>query len=258
MLKKRLIPKLLLKNTKNNTPCLVNSFKYSKYKIIGSPISQAKIFEAQHADQLILLNIESVKLVASSPMINLLEDFSSNIFMPLTFGGGIKSEKCVELALKHGADKVSINTEAVNNKNLIKKTSKLFGKQCIVVAIDYKHNGSFYEVFVNGGKKKTGINLYKWVKEIEELGAGVIMISDIERDGSGKGLNIEVSKKVSDEIKIPVIASAGCGLAEHFVECFSKTKVQGIAAGNFFSFKDQNVFQTRSQIINRNIPLRKV
>ena len=84
------------------------------------------------------------------------------------------------------------------------------------------------------------------------------MISDIERDGSGKGLNIEVSKKVSDEIKIPVIASAGCGLAEHFVECFSKTKVQGIAAGNFFSFKDQNVFQTRSQIINRNIPLRKV
>ena len=94
MLKKRLIPKLLLKKTKNNTPCLVNSFKYSKYKIIGSPISQAKIFEAQHADQLILLNIESVKLVTSSPMINLLEDFSSNIFMPLTFGEVLNLKVC--------------------------------------------------------------------------------------------------------------------------------------------------------------------
>ena len=120
MLKKRIIPKLLLKNSKNNIPCLVNSFKFEKYKIIGSPTSQAKIFEAQLADQLILLNIDSLDLKLDNPLITLLKEFSHNIFMPLIFGGGIKNLRSIEILLKNGADKISLNTSAVLNSIFIK------------------------------------------------------------------------------------------------------------------------------------------
>ncbi|MBD1139692.1 imidazole glycerol phosphate synthase subunit HisF [Pelagibacterales bacterium SAG-MED38] len=258
MLKKRIIPKLLLKNSKKNIPCLVNSLQFKKYQIVGHPISQAKIFEAQHADQLILLNIDSLKLDSNNSIVNLLKDFSLNIFMPLVFGGGVKDNASIELVLKNGADKVSLNSEAIKNKKIISESSKSFGKQCIVISIDYKNNGTFNEVFSDGGTNATGLNLIDWVKEVEDLGAGEILISDIDRDGTGKGLNIEVSKNISDSVDIPVITSGGCGLAKHFVECFAKTDVQGIAAGNYFSLRDQSIYQTRSQLINHKIPLRKI
>ena len=258
MLKKRIIPKLLLKNSKNNIPCLVNSFKFEKYKIIGSPTSQAKIFEAQLADQLILLNIDSLDLKLDNPLITLLKEFSHKIFMPLIFGGGIKNLRSIEILLKNGADKISLNTSAVLNSSFIKHSSRVFGSQCIVISIDYKYNGSFNEVYITGGKQSTGLNLFDWAEKVQELGAGEIVLCDINRDGTSKGLDIKAIKEVTKIINIPVIASGGCGLAEHFVDCFKKTGAQGISAGNFFSNKDQNIFQTRSQIINSGIPLRKI
>ncbi len=258
MLKKRLIPKLLIKFNKNNNPVLVNSFQYNKFKLIGNPVSQAKIFEAQHADQLILLNIDKQIDENNDIIINLLNEFSKKIFMPLTFGGGIRKINIIELLLKSGADKICINSIAIKNDKFVSEASKIFGKQCIVVSIDFKFNGKFYEVYENGGKKPTGLDVIEWSKKIQELGAGEIILSDINLDGTGEGLNLDVSKTVSNNLEIPVIISSGCGKAEHFISGFKNTNVQGIAAGNFFSNKDQNIYQTRSQLINNNIPLRKI
>lgn len=258
MLKKRLIPKLLIKFNKNNNPVLVNSFQYNKFKLIGNPVSQAKIFEAQHADQLILLNIDKQIDENNNTIINLLNEFSKKIFMPLTFGGGIRKINIIELLLKSGADKICINSIAIKNDKFVSEASKIFGKQCIVVSIDFKFNGKFYEVYENGGKNPTGLDVIEWSKKIQELGAGEIILSDINLDGTGEGLNLDVSKTVSNNLEIPVIISSGCGKAEHFINGFKNTNVQGIAAGNFFSNKDQNIYQTRSQLINNNIPLRKI
>ena len=139
MLKKRLIPKLLLKFKENNKlPILVNSYKYSHYKTIGDPISQAKIYEAQSADELVILNIDSLDLQNNKFVLSYLKEFSKNIFMPLTFGGGVKSVNCFNLLLNSGADKVSINTNAVLKPNLISEGAKNFGSQCVVVSIDFK------------------------------------------------------------------------------------------------------------------------
>lgn len=258
MLKKRLIPKLLIKKNTNNNPILVTSFQFDKFKLVGSPVSQAKIFEAQHADQLILLNIDNFELLNSSPIMSLLNEFSKKIFMPLTFGGGIKKIETIELLLKNGADKICVNSVALKNQKFLSEASEIFGKQCITVSIDFKFNGKFYEVFENHGKNPTGQNIIDWSKKVEQLGAGEVILTDINLDGTAKGLNIEISKIISDILKIPVIISGGCGKASDFIECFNNSNVQGIAAGNFFSNKDQNVYQTRSQLLNNKIPLRKV
>lgn len=258
MLKKRLIPKLLIKKSKNNNPVLVTSFQFQKYKLIGDPISQAKIFEAQHADQLILLNIDKSEISNKNPIINLLNEFSKKIFMPLTFGGGIRKIDSIELLLRNGADKICINSIALKNEKFVSLASSIFGKQCVVVSIDFKFNGKFFEVYENSGKDPTGKNIISWSKKLEQLGAGEIVLTDITLDGTSKGLNIKVASNISKILKIPVVISGGCGKASHFTDCFNTTDVQGIAAGNFFSNRDQNVYQTRAQLINSNVPLRKV
>jgi imidazole glycerol-phosphate synthase subunit HisF len=259
MLKKRLIPKLLLRfKGEGKTPILVNSYKYLHYKTIGSPIHQAKIYEAQSADELVMLNMDSLSLQDNAFVLEYLKKFSENIFMPLTFGGGVKSLNCFQLLLNSGADKVSINTNAILNPNLITEAAKNFGSQCVVISIDFRKVDKNYEVFKNKGKERTGLELINWAKKVEDLGAGEIMLTDVDCDGTGLGLNIEVAKVISNLVKIPVIISGGCGLAEHFIDCFKKTKIEGVAAGNFFCNKDQNIFQTRSQILNNGILLRKV
>lgn len=261
MLKKRVIPKLLLRFKNQNNkykPMLVTSFNYKYFKIIGDPLSQAKIYEAQLADELLLLNIDSLPISKSKYILEYIKNFSFNIFMPLTVGGGVFSLNCFKELLKSGADKVLINTKAIQNPKFIKEAAETFGSQCVVVGIDYKKddNGDF-KVFYNNGKTDAKKDVLEWSQEIEFNGAGEIVLSDIDRDGSNKGLNVELIKLISNNSKIPVIASGGCGLASHFVDCFKKTSVQGISAGNFFCNKDQNIFQTRAQIINSNIPLRK-
>ena len=259
MLKKRLIPKLLLRfKGENKTPILVTSYKYLHHKTIGNPISQAKIYEAQSADELVMLNIDSLDLQHNTFVLDYLKKFSENIFMPLTFGGGVKSLNSFHLLLNSGADKISINTNAILNPNLVTEAAKNFGSQCVVISIDFKKVDKNYEVFKNKGKEKTGLKLIDWAKKVEDLGAGEIILTDVDCDGTGLGLNIEVAELISNSVKIPVIISGGCGLAKHFIDCFKKTKIEGVAAGNFFLNKDQNIFQTRSQILNNGILLRKV
>ena len=205
--------------------------------MIGNPVSQAKIFEAQHADQLILLNIDKQIDENNDIIINLLNEFSKK-FYALTFGGGIRKINIIELLLKSGADKVCVNSIAIKNNKFVSEASKIFGKQCIVVSIDFKFNGKFYEVYENGGKKPTGLDVIEWSKKIQDLGAGEIILSDINLDGTGEGLNLDVSKTVSNNLEIPVIISSGCGKAEHFISGFKNTNVR-VSQQEIFSNKDK-------------------
>ena len=256
MLKKRIIPKLLIKiqNINNSTfPVCVTTKEFKDANLVGDPISQGKILEAQKVDEIFLINYRKYNFNKNSFYFNFLKEFSTNIFLPLTVGGNISSIKDIEMHLKNGAEKVCLNTVTGNNLNFLKESSKIFGKQCIVVSIDFKKDK---DIYFNCGKDKIKKNIIDWSKQLEDLGVGEIVLNDIDRDGKMCGLNLKIAKKVSDVVKVPVILSGGCGLAEHFIEAFKKTNIQGISASTYFSFKDQNFEQIRSQVINQNIPLR--
>ena len=238
-------------------PVIVATKNFRNIKFVGDPISQAKIFESQLADELLLVNMDSLDIDKNQFLLDYYKEFSNKIFMPLTIGGGVKNMDSFKKLLKSGADKVCLNSAAIENPEIVSEASKIFGSQCVVVSIDFKKIDKDYLVFYRNGKINSKKLLFEWVKEVENLGAGEILLTDIDKDGMSEGLNIEVAKKVSNSSKLPIIMSGGCGVAQHFVDAFKSTKIEGIAAGNFFSFRDQNIHQARSQILNNGIELRK-
>lgn len=235
---------------------LVNTILYDKINEIGDPVSQAKIYQSQVVDELIFLDLDAREL-SRSPNHNIIKSASEEIFMPFCVGGGVNSIDDFDLLLKNGADKVSVNTGAFLNPDLIKESSELYGSQCVVVSIDYSQDkdGSYY-VYINGGKKKTLKNPIEWAVESEKYGAGEILLTSIDRDGTGKGIDIDLTKQIVNAVNIPVITSGGCGLASHFTQTFIETNVSGISAGTFFSMRDQNPMQTRSHIKNAGVDIR--
>lgn len=257
MAKKRLIPKLLLQKGgyKNSQNVVVRTKSFSNPTQIGDVVSQSKIFQDQIADELIILKIDDK--IYFDELKDIANKIADEIFMPLTIGGGIDSINKIKQLLSNGADKIAINTHAFENPNLIREASQSFGSSTIVVSVDYKisHSGEA-EVFVQNGKKNTGVNLLDWVVEVEALGAGEILICSIDNDGSLNGLDLIHSDRVQKLVNIPVVISGGCGLSKHFTEGFFKTDVSGISAGTFFALQDQNLIQTRSQILNSGINIR--
>ena len=260
MVKKRLIPKLLIKSliNKNNEKKLVlfTSENFSKYKIVGDPISQAKIYQSQKADELIILFCDKKINIKNRENIELIKKFSTEIFMPLTIGGGVKSVSDFEFLLQNGADKVSINSIIFERENIIKEASKKFGSQCVVLSVDFIQKKNQIYVYNNKKNSLQKVDLLSYIKKFIDFGVGELVLTDISRDGKNCGLNIEVAKFISENVKIPTIISGGCSVADDFIQCFKQTQVEGISAGNFFSFKDQNLLQTRSQIINSGINIR--
>lgn len=260
MLKRRIIPKLQLKMRmigKQSKIVLVTSVNFREYIDIGDPISQAKIYQDQAADELIFVDTDSSLGTKVSDLISLVSSTAKEIFMPFTVGGGVRSITDFRSLLLNGADKICINTAAVENKNLICEASNLFGRQCVVVSIDFKKsdNGTF-KVYTNCGKKQTNLDPIEWAKEVEERGAGEILLTSIDRDGTRSGLELELIANIADAVRIPVIASGGCGMASHFVDGFIRTNASAISAGTYFCFKDENLMQVRSQVKNAGIPIR--
>ena len=255
---KRIIPKLLLKNSTFdiNQMVLVNTNSFDKVTQIGDPVSQAKIYQSQFVDELIFLDLDARKF-SRPPNIDIIRSASEEIFMPFCVGGGVNSINDFSLLLNNGADKVSINTAAFLNPKLIKDSAEIYGSQCVVVSIDYSRdkNGDYF-VYIDGGKIKTSKNPIHWAIESEKNGAGEILLSSIDRDGKGKGIDIDLTKKIVDSVSIPVITSGGCGLSSHFSDAFLKSNVSGISAGTFFSMRDQNPMQTRSHIKNSGVKIR--
>lgn len=259
MLNRRLIPKLQLKARqfgKLERLVLVTTVGFDRFVEIGDPISQAKIYEAQAADELIFVDLDATSH-RRGMVVDVLRKAAEQIFMPITVGGGVASLDDFRVLLSNGADKVAVNSAAVSNPDLIREASEIFGAQCVVLSIDYRQQpDGEYRVWTHNGKTDTGLDPVAWAREGERLGAGEILLTSIDRDGGGQGLDVELTRRVVREIGVPVITSGGCGLARHFVDGFQEAGADAVAAGTFFCFKDQNPMQTRAHIRNAGIPIR--
>jgi imidazole glycerol-phosphate synthase subunit HisF len=259
-LKKRLIPKLLIKHRNLGRvvrPVLVTTHRFERTVEIGDAVSQAKIYQAQMADELVVLNIDGTPIAGDAVMLSLIERLAAETFMPLSVGGGVRTVDDFQQLLEAGADKVSVNTQAVESPSLIYEAARRFGSQCVVVSIDFRVEPSGEaRVYVEGARKATERTTVEFARHVAEMGAGEILLTDADRDGTGAGLNLVVCRQVADAVPIPVIVSGGCGLAEHFIEGFVEGGAEAVAAGTFFAFRDQNPIQTRAHMRNAGVPIR--
>lgn len=260
LLKKRLVPKLLIRHRKMGglyRPVLVTTKGFRETLDVGDAVSQAKIYEAQLADELLVLNIGGNRIVEDELILDLVKRLACETFMPLAVGGGVRSVEDFAVLLENGADKVCINTAAISSLDLIEQAAKRFGSQCVVVSIDFRTTTDGRAlVYSSGAAQPTEHDAVEWAVEVTQAGAGEVLLTDADRDGRGMGLNHQVTSAVASSISVPLIASGGCGLAEHFVEGFEKSDVEAVAAGTFFCFRDQNPMQTRAHIRNAGISIR--
>jgi cyclase len=235
---------------------LVTTVNFREVLEIGDPVSQAKIYQAQFADELVFLDLDA-SAENRKTVVEVIRKAAQEIFMPITVGGGVRSVADFRELLSNGADKVSVNTAGVEDPDLINQASEVFGAQCVVLSIDYrKAEDGEYRVWTHGGKAKTDLDPLEWAKEGERRGAGEILLTSIDRDGTRQGLDLEMTRRVAESVAVPVITSGGCGLASHFVEGFLAGKADAVSAGTYFCFKDENPMQTRSRIRNAGIPIR--
>jgi len=251
MLKNRIIPCLDVKNGR-----VVKGINFVDLVDAGDPVEQAKIYDEQGADELCFLDI-----TASNEKRNILLDTvkktAEKCFMPLTVGGGIRTIEDIRNLLLAGADKVSINTAAVSNKNFVKESSEKFGSQCIVVAVDAKKvKENSWEIFTHGGRKSTGIDAIKFVEKMESMGAGEILLTSMDRDGTKKGYDLDLTKKVSNLVNIPVIASGGVGSLEHLYQGIKIGKANAVLAASIFHFGEFSVQDAKKYLDAKGIPVR--
>lgn len=260
MLKKRLIPKLLIQHRpvgRTVRPVLVTTRGFREAIEVGDPVSQAKIYEAQLADELIVLNIDGTPIRDDDTVLGLIERLASETFMPLCVGGGVRSADDFAQLLERGADKVSINSAALAQPPLITEAAGRYGAQCVVVSVDYRVDGDGRaRVMSDRASRDTGRSLVDWAREAVDRGAGELLLCDADRDGGGAGLSWPFGREVALAVPVPVVLSGGCGLAEHFVDGFRQGLAEGVAAGTFFCFRDQSPMQTRAHIRNGGIAIR--
>lgn len=222
---------------------------------VGSPVSQAKIYESQLADELIIINIAN----SDEDRINfknVVKEMSYELATPLAVGGKIKTLNQAKELFGNGADKIILNTGALINPKLITEIAELYGSQSVVVGIDLRYEENEYNIYSNNGKNKIEKKLKEWLYEIEERGCGEVMITSIDRDGTGLGLEINIIKEIRNKVKVPLIISGGCGSSQHFVEGY-KEGADAVAAGRFFCRRDQNPLQCKSHVLNAGIEVRK-
>ena len=251
MLKNRIIPCLDVKNGR-----VVKGINFIDLVDAGDPVEQAKIYDEQGADEICFLDI-----TASNENRNIILDTvkktAEKCFIPLTVGGGIKTIEDIRNLLLAGADKISMNTAAVNNKNLVKESSEKFGSQCIVVAADAKKvSDNKWEIFTHGGRKSTGKNVLKFVVKMESLGAGEILLTSMDRDGTKKGYDLDITKKVSSIVNIPVIASCGVGNLEHLYQGIKIGKASAVLAASIFHFGEYSIKEAKQYLDSKGIPVR--
>jgi len=251
MLAKRIIPCLDVKNGET-----VKGINFENLQYAGDPITLAKKYSDEGADELVFLDITATN-EGRKTTAQMVEKVAQQVFIPFTVGGGIQSIEDFKILLSAGADKIAINSAAVKNPNLIKEVSEYFGSQCVVVAIDAKHvNGDFY-VFINAGKKNTGIKLLDWVRQVEEYGAGEILLTSMDADGTQNGFDLGMTKLVVDNVNIPVIASGGAGAnIEHFVDVFNGANADAALAASIFHYDTLPVKELKNRLNDVGISIR--
>jgi imidazole glycerol-phosphate synthase subunit HisF len=250
MLKTRIIPCLDVKDGR-----VVKGINFVDLKDAGDPVEQAKIYDFQGADELCFLDI-----TASSDNRNILLDVvnrtADQCFMPLTVGGGVRSLEDIRNLLLAGADKVGINTSAINNPMLIEEGANKFGSQCIVVAIDAKKNKDGWTVYTHGGRKETGIDAIEWAQLVTEKGAGELLITSMDRDGTGKGFDVDLLKAITSKVSVPVIASGGVGTLEHLVQGVKEGGANAVLAASIFHFGKYKIQDARKAMTEAGLDTR--
>ena len=250
MLKKRIIPCLDIKDGR-----VVKGVQFLKLKDAGSPVELASFYSKNGADELVFLDI-SATLEKRKTLAEMVTQLSKEINIPFTVGGGIQSVDDARLLLQSGADKVSINSAAFLNPELITQISDAFGSQSLVVAIDIKKLDNDWYVFIKGGTESTGILAIDWAKKVEELGAGELLITSMNNDGSKDGFALEITNEISKAVSIPVIASGGAGNSQHFIDLFTKTEVSAGLAASIFHFNEVPISELKNVLKTQNIPIR--
>ncbi len=251
MLKKRIIPCLDVRDGR-----VVKGINFVDIKDAGDPVELAKFYDQEGADELIFLDI-TASHEKRDTMIEVVKQTAKQVFIPFTVGGGIKSIDDMRNILRAGADKVSINTPAILNKKLITEGAKIFGSQCIVVAIDAKKNeNGNYEAYINGGRVNTGLEVISWAKEVEACGAGEILLTSMDCDGTKDGYDLELTRLVSEAVSIPVIASGGVGNLEHLYEGLVEGKAQAALAASIFHYGTYSIREGKQYLIDKGVDIR--
>jgi cyclase len=250
MLKTRIIPCLDVDKGR-----VVKGINFISLRDAGDPVEQAKIYSNEGADEITFLDITATNEKRNA-MIDIIEKTANHCLVPLTVGGGIKSLNDMKKFLSVGADKISVNSAAIKNPNLISEGANRFGNQCIVVAIDAKKIGKNWNVFINGGRINTKLDVFGWAKKVETLGAGEILLTSMDRDGTQKGFDVELTKRISEQVNIPVIASGGIGTLDHFSEGVKKGSASALLAASVFHFGKFSITQVKKHLISNGINVR--
>ncbi|HEY7128468.1 MAG TPA: imidazole glycerol phosphate synthase subunit HisF [Nitrospira sp.] len=252
MLTKRIIPCLDVKDGR-----VVKGVSFVNLRDAGDPVEAAMVYDREGADELCFLDI-TASHENRKTIIDVVERTAASIFMPVTVGGGVRTLDDIRNLLRAGADKVSINTAAVERPDFVKQAAERFGTQCIVVAIDAKRAASphAWEVYTHGGRKPTGINAVQWAYQMEQFGAGEILLTSMDEDGRQRGYDLDLTSAVSNRVSIPVIASGGVGSLEHLYDGFVAGKADAVLAASIFHFRTYTIPQAKAYLRDRGVPVR--
>jgi len=251
MISKRIIPCLDVKNGR-----VVKGVSFINLKDAGDPVELAEFYDSQGADEIVFLDI-TASHENRKTVIDLASRTAEKVFIPYTIGGGIGTIEDVREILKRGADKISVNTAAINNPSFIKEASRVFGSQCIVVAIDAKSTKEgYWEVYTHGGRTPTGLDAVKWAKKAEKLGAGEILLTSMDKDGTKDGYDIELTKAIVEEVNIPLIASGGAGKLEHIRDVFLQADADAALVASIFHYGKYTIKEVKEYLREQDIEVR--
>jgi len=251
MYTKRIIPCLDVKDGR-----VVKGTNFVGLRDAGDPVELASIYDKEGADELVFLDITASNEERNT-MVQVASSCASQVFIPFTVGGGIRSTQDMRKMLKAGADKVSLNTAAIKNPELIHQGAEKFGSQCIVLAVDARKSGeNTWEVFINGGRTPTGLDCIEWIKQAVSLGAGEILLTSMDKDGTKDGYDIALTRAVSEAVNVPVIASGGAGEMEHFYEVLTAGKADAVLAASVFHYGQFTVRQVKEYLKSRGVEVR--
>ena len=250
MLKNRIIPCLDVKNGR-----VVKGINFVDLQDAGDPVEQAKIYSDGGADEICFLDITASNENRDT-IYEVVKETSKKCFVPLTVGGGVRNVEDINKLLNCGADKVSINTAAVQDANVVVESSKKFGSQCIVVAIDAKKNGDKWDVYTHGGRNNSGLDALEFAKKMEDSGAGELLVTSMDRDGTQIGYDIDLMKKISKKVNIPLIASGGVGNLDHMVEGIKEGNASAVLAASIFHYGTHSVKEAKEYLNSKGVPVR--